>query len=115
MPPRQWNFSNGADSAFTARISTAPMHGASVTGQITIEVHGTGLMNIELLPPNAYMPIVANFVEHWDGTFAYLDLDTRTLPNGPIEVRVNAFNVAPGQSGAKEIVTMPARQWVVRN
>lgn len=115
MPPRRWNFSNGADSGFTARVSTAPMHGASITGQLTIEVRGTGLKNIELLPPNSYSPIVANFTEHWDGTFAYLDLDTRTLPNGPIEVRVNSFNVPPGGAGAKEIVTMQARQWVIRN
>lgn len=115
MPARQWNFSNGASSAFTARVTTAPMHGASVTGQITVEVHGTGMKNIELLPANGYTPIIANFVEAYDGTFAYLDLDTRTLPNGPIQVRVSAFNVPPGQSGAKEIVTLPAREWVVRN
>lgn len=115
MPPRRWDFRNGADGSFTARVSTAPMHGASVSGQITIEVHGTGLKNIELLPANGYLPILGNFVESFDGTFAFLDLDTKTLPNGPIEVRVSAFNVPAGQPGAKEIITMSARQWTVSN
>lgn len=115
MPARRWNFSNGADGSFTGHVTTAPMHGARVTGWITIEVHGKGMKNLELLPPNGYQPIIANFVEAFDGGFAFLDLDTRSLPNGPLDVRVSAFNVPPGQAGAKEIVVLPARRWLVQN
>ena len=115
MPTRRWNVSNGNNGSFTARVTTAPMHDARVTGWITIEVHGTGIKNVELLPENGYLPIIGNFVESFDGTFAFLDLDTRTLPNGLQNVRVSAFNVPPGQAGAKEIVVLPTRRWNVQN
>lgn len=115
MPARQWNFRNGADPSFTAWVSTAPANGARVSGRITIEVHGTGMKNVELLPAGAYLPIYGNFVESFDGSFAFLDLDTTSLPNGPLNIRVSAFNVPPGQAGAKEIVVLPARQWNVQN
>ena len=115
MPARQWNISSGNNGSFSGYVTTAPMHGSKVTGWITIEVHGRGMKNVELLPANGYLPILANFVESFNGTFAFLDLDTRTLPNGSLDVRVSAFNVAAGQAGAKEIVVLPARQWLVQN
>jgi hypothetical protein len=115
MPARQWNFRNGTDAAFTAWTSTAPANGARVSGRITIEVHGTGLKNVELLPASGYLPLYGRFVTSADGSFAFLDLDTASLPNGLLNVRVSAFNVAPGQAGAKEIIALPARQWNVQN
>lgn len=115
MPVRRWNIRNGANGSFTGHVTTAPMHGARVTGRITIEVHGQGMKNLELLPANGYQPILANFVEAHDGTFAFLDLDTRSLPNGPLDVRVSAFDVPAGQPGAKELVVMPVRRWLIQN
>jgi hypothetical protein len=115
MPARRLNISNGSNGSFTGSVTTAPMHGARVNGWVTIEVRGKGMKNVELLPAAGYQPIVANFTESFDGTFAFLDLDTTTLPNGPLNVRVSAFSVAAGQPNAKEIVVMPARQWVVQN
>lgn len=115
MATRRWHISNGNDGSFTARVATAPMHGATVTGWVTVEVQGTGIKNVELLPAGGYTPIIANFVESFDGTFAFLDVDTSTLPAGPMDVRVSAFDTPPGQSGAREIVVMHARQWIVRH
>lgn len=115
MPARRWNFVNGATSAFTAGVSAAPGHGATVRGTVVVEVRGVGMKNIELLPASGYVPIYGRFTTTYDGTFGYVEFDTRALPNGPINVRVSAFNVAPGQAGVREIVAMPARQWIIAN
>lgn len=115
MTTRRWHVSNGNGGSFTGRVTSAPMHGARVTGWITVEVQGTGIRNVELLPAGSYTPVVADFVESYDGRFAFLDLNTSTLPNGPIDIRVSAFDTPPGQSGAREIVVMPTRQWIVHH
>ncbi|SNS88738.1 hypothetical protein SAMN06265795_108133 [Noviherbaspirillum humi] len=115
MPARQWNVANGNDGSFTARLVTAPLEGEAVSGRITLEVQGAGIKNIELLPANGYTPSYGRFTTSFDGKSGFLDIDTASLPNGPIDVRVSAFNVAPGQAGAKEIVVMGVRRWVVRN
>ncbi|GIZ52779.1 hypothetical protein [Noviherbaspirillum aridicola] len=115
MPARRWTFSNGASAAFTAGVSAAPAHGATVRGTVVVEVRGAGMRNIELLPASGYQPVYGRFTTAYDGSFGYVEFDTRTLPNGPLTVRVSAFNVAPGQAGAREIVAMPARQWIVAN
>lgn len=50
-----------------------------------------------------------------DKTHAWPDLGTTKLPNGLIDLRISAFNVAPGQPRAREIIAMPTRQWIIRN
>lgn len=115
MPARRWTFSNGATSGFTAGVSAAPGHGATVRGTVVIEVRGAGMRNIELLTASGYQPLHGRFTTTYDGSFGYIEFDTRTVPNGPLDVRVSAFNVAAGQPGAREIVAMPARQWIVAN
>ncbi len=111
MPARQWNFQNGAASAFTATVTLAPAHGETVSGTTRLEVRGSGLKNVELLPASGYAPRMGVFNISGNGTFAWLDFDTSALPNGILEARISAFNVAAGQPGAREIIAMPARQW----
>ncbi|MDQ9172378.1 hypothetical protein Q8A64_18380 [Oxalobacteraceae bacterium R-40] len=113
MRPRNWTISNGSSSTalFTATISTSPPHGSNITGTILLEVRGTGLKNVELLPANGYTPRHGKFYVNFQGTYAYLTLDTNSLPAGPFEARVSAFNVPEGSAGAREIVVMPAREW----
>lgn len=109
MPARRWEMRNGA--GFTASVAMAPVHGALVAGTTRLEVRGTGMKNVELLPASGYAPRLGVFNVTLNGTYAYLDLDTTKLPNGVLDARVSAFNVAAGQPGAIEIVAMPVRQW----
>lgn len=117
MPARQWNVVNGNSSAapFTARVTMAPVHGEIVSGLTRLEVRGSGMKNVELLPSNAYLPRLGVFNVDSNGTFAWLDFDTASLSNGPLNVRISAFNVEAGQPNAREIIAMPARQWVLQH
>ena len=72
------------------------------------------MKNVELLPSSGYAPKHGQFTITNNGSFAYLNLDTRDLPNGPLTVRIAAFNSAPGEPG-REITAMPSRQWVINN
>lgn len=115
MPARQWNFRNGATSEFTARLSSAPIHGDILGGKVHLEVTGAGLENVELLPANGYAPKIGSFHMSVDKTRAFLDFNPADLPAGVTEVRISAFSKPAGQSGAREIVVMPARQWDIRH
>jgi probable HAF family extracellular repeat protein len=114
MPARRWQFSNGATSAFTATVATAPPHGSTIAGTILFEVRGTGLENVELLPANGYAPRLGVFTVSEDRTYAYLYFYTAGVPDGLLDARISAFSVAAGQPNAREIIAMPARQWKVQ-
>lgn len=49
-----------------------------------------------------------------DKVGAYIDFDTTVVPDGPVTLRVAAFNAPPGIGGS-EITAMPARTWTVKN
>lgn len=119
MPARRWNIGNGSTAPapvpFTANLTVAPPAGTVLTGVTRLEVTGSGLANVELLPATGYAPRLGVFNISSDGTRAWLDFDTRGLPNGPLAARISAFNVGPGQSGAQEIVAMPARTWQLQH
>lgn len=115
MVARRWNFANGASANFSAGISSAPVQGETVRGTVVLEVHGVGMKNIELLPATGYAPLYGRFRVTNDGHFGYLELNTRVLPNGPLTLRVSAFDTPPHQEGAHEIIAMPARMWRVAN
>lgn len=117
MSARTWNISNSAppSSTFSATVTAAPANGAVLSGITRLEVRGAGLANVELLPATGFSPRLATFNVSADRTFAWLDFDTRTLPDGVRDVRISAFNVTEGQPGAAEIVAMPARRWEWRN
>lgn len=114
MTPRRWRFATNSTAAFTARVTSAPVHGSSVRGIVVLELRGTGMRNAELLPSSGYRPRHGQFTITNNGSFAYLEFDTRNFPNGPLTVRVAAFNSAAGQPG-REITVMPARQWMINN
>jgi hypothetical protein len=113
MPARQWKFQNGL-GAFNGNAVIAPAHGSILGHYLRVEIHGTGLENVELLPRIGYLPRLGTGYISPDKTKASLFVDLRTLPKGLNEVRVSAYNKPAGQAGAKEIVVMPARQFYVR-
>ncbi|WP_158598016.1 hypothetical protein [Noviherbaspirillum saxi] len=114
MPARQWNVQNGTPAGFIASVTMAPLHGEIVNGRVTLEVRGSGLKNVELLPANGYMPRLGVFSIS-DDKFATLNFDTTSLPNGVLNVRISAFNVRAGEPNATEIIAMPAREWIIRH
>lgn len=99
---------------FVAQLSSAPDNGATLSGVVRIEVHGNDMENVELLPAQGYAPKLGVFNITGDKTLAWLDLDTTALPNGPLNVRISAFDVPPGQAG-QEIIVMPALTWQIAN
>lgn len=100
---------------FTAAATTAPAEGSVLSGIVRLEVRGTGLENVELLPPDGYTPVLGRFTVSADKTLAWLDFDTRILPNGVLLTRISAFNQPPGGSGASEVVAMTTRSWELNN
>lgn len=119
MPARRWEWRNGlpagSGSSFTANVTIAPVHGERIGQFVRLEVRGSGMRNVELLPATGYAPKLGTFSMQADGTFAWLVLDTRSLPNGPLEARISAFDTPADQPGAREIIAMPVRQWNVEN
>lgn len=115
MPARSWEWRNGSTGAFTASVTMTPPQDALVGGFLRLEVRGSGIRNVELLPANGYSPRLGVFSVSGDRSFAWLDLDTTKLPNGVLEARISAFDVPAGEAGAKEIVAMPVHQWRVQN
>jgi hypothetical protein len=100
---------------FAATVTTAPADGATISGTVRIEISGSGIENAELLPPTGYTPVYGTFSISPDKTTALLDLDTRTLPDGPLMVRASAFDAPAGQASAGEIIAMNSRSWQVQN
>lgn len=117
MSPRTWLIDNPAavTTGFAARLTRAPATGAIVAGTTRLELRGSNIANAELLPAVGYTPVLGQFNVSADKTFAWLDLDSRTIPDGVTNVRISAYNVTEKQAGAREIVAMPARSWTLRN
>jgi hypothetical protein len=87
-----------------ASISQAPAHTASVSGVVRLEVTGTGMANVELLPAVGYAPVFGRFAVSADGTSAVLDWDTRYVVEGFAAYRISAFDRPAGSAGAAEVV-----------
>lgn len=103
-----------APAAFTATVTQAPADGARyLSGTARLEVRGSGMRNVELLPENGFVPTLRRFTVADDGTSAYLDLDTRVMQNGGIELRLSAFDKPAGASDARELIAMAARTWLI--
>lgn len=117
MPARTWNINNAAPlpPGFAASVTSAPANGAVISGITRLEIRGSGIANAELLPATGYTPRLATFNVSPDRTMAWVNLDTRTLPDGMRDVRISAYNVMQGQAGASEAIAMPARRWTVSN
>ncbi len=102
----------GGTVTLTARVTAAPADGSDGTIICSfprIEVTGTGMQNVELVPPDSLAPVIARFVVSTDGTFATLDFST--LPKSTtLRVRILAWDVPPGQFG-HFVVAMEPRTW----
>ena len=118
MSELTWNIDNSPKpvSVLTATVTSAPVANATVSGIVHLEIKGSGIVNAELLPASGNKPRLGGvFNVSADRTRAWLDFDTRSLPDGAQDVRVSAFNVTAGQPGAMEIIAMPPRRWNVVN
>jgi hypothetical protein len=114
MSSRQWNFQNRLGS-FRANSIIAPVNGAIISGNyLHIEVRGTGIENVELLPSTGYTPKLGRVEITPDKTLANVYADISELPKGMNALRVSAFNKPAGDPTAQEIVVMPARQLDIR-
>jgi hypothetical protein len=113
MPVRRWDFRNGFP--FSASVTMAPLNGEHLSGSARLEVRGSGIENVELLPPEGYSPVYGRFSISADKTFAWLDWDTTMQANGALRVRLSAFNTPAGSLDAREIISMPVREWVTNN
>lgn len=99
---------------FAASVVNAPADGATISGTVRILIEGQGIENVELLPANGYAPLYARGVVTGDRIGAYIDFNTRGVPDGEIAVRVAAFSEPPGQGG-REITAMAERTWRIEN
>jgi len=113
--PSGQNGGTPASEPFTATLTTAPANGSTVAGTVTLEVQGSAIENAELLPPDGYSPRLGVFTVAPDKRRAWLDFDTRSLPNGTLLARVSVYNRPAGSADATEIVVMPTRTWMLRN
>ncbi|HEY0844393.1 MAG TPA: DUF4214 domain-containing protein [Noviherbaspirillum sp.] len=102
-------------AGFSAALVQAPSDDANLSGIVGLQVNGSGLGNVELLPESSYSPVLGRFTVSPDRTSARLEFDTRTVPNYLLRARIVAFDVPPGTAGARQIVVMPARSWWMRN
>lgn len=94
---------------------SAPADGTALSGSILLKVEGTNIQNAELLPASGYTPRLGVFVVAPDLKSASLVLNTNTIPNGTLSVRISAYNTPPGTPGASEVIAMPARTWRFAN
>jgi hypothetical protein len=99
-----------------ARVTAAPADGSDgsiICAFPRIEVAGTGMKNVELVPEAALSPVIARFTVSADGTLATLPFDA--LPkNTTLRVRIVAYDSLPGQPG-RMVVAMEARTWNIGN
>jgi hypothetical protein len=113
---RIWNINNALTPGSLSVSSVGALADGSVaSGTTRLVVQGTGLANVELLPATGYTPKLGVFNVSSDRTQAWLDVDTKTQVDGMKNVRISAFSDTAGQSGATEVVAMPARQWNFQN
>jgi len=104
-----------ATTGLSAQVTAAPGDGETVSGVISLEVRGSGMANVELLPASGYTPRLGVFAISENGTVARLAFDTKALSNGPLQVRISAFDKPAFTPGAREIVAMSPRTWNISN
>jgi hypothetical protein len=78
-------------------------------------VRGSGLENVESLPPDGFEPKLGVFSVSADKTYARLEFDTKSLPNGTLLSRIIAFDKPSGSGDARQEIAMATRQWLLRN
>lgn len=93
----------------------APAEGADVNGNVQLMVNGAGLGNVELLQASGSQLSLGRFTVAPDGNSATLDFNTNQVPNGPLTLRIAAYNAPPGSTGALETSAMAPRTWRFAN
>lgn len=106
----------GPGAVFNAAVSQAPANNATISGVVTLEVAGDLIENCELLPPTGYTPIYATFTINPAKTVATASFNTNLLPNGPLNVRIAAYDQPAGSPNpTTEITAMSLRTWTINN
>jgi len=100
---------------FSASLTTAPTDGATISGTVNFQIDGQGIKNAELLPATGYTPSYGTFTLSNNGAHGDFNWNTTNVANGPISVRISAFDQAAGVSPANEIVAMASRTYNVNN
>lgn len=95
---RTFVVNNGGSTPVTLKW-TAPTPGASVWGQATFQLAGTGFQNVELFNNGT---MVSRATVSSNGTVATAKLDVSQLPNGPLTLTAHAWNSPPGTSFTSE-------------
>lgn len=106
--------SSAGQNGFSVSAVSAPADGASLSDRVRIEVEGAGIENAELLPAAGGRPYALFNIDP-DNSRAWVEFDTRTVTNGELRVVIDAFDSAPGTSGANVIRAMQPRTWSVQN
>lgn len=106
--------SGNPSQEFSAVTIIAPAAGAILSEQVRLEIEGSGIQNAELLPAGGGRPF-ALFTLAPDGSRAWVEFDTRTVPNGSMNVVIDAFDRPAGTAGANAIRAMEPRSWTVQN
>lgn len=108
--------SNGASAPPTVITSVnAPAEGSQLAGTTVLSISGQNIANAELLPSAGFSPRLGSFSVAPDGTSATLSFDTTTVPNGPLTLRIAAYNQPSGSAGASETTAMAGRTWQFSN
>ncbi|MDB5797827.1 MAG: hypothetical protein JWP36_1729 [Paucimonas sp.] len=94
---------------------TAPAEGTRLAGTTVLTIQGENIRNAELLPATGFAPQLGRFAAAADGRSATLSFDSTAVPNGPLTLRISAWNQPAGTAGASETVAMPARTWTFAN
>jgi hypothetical protein len=99
-------------ATLTAAATVVPANSSStiICAFPALQVVGTGMKNVELLPADTAAPVLGRFTVSADGTLASLPFDTNALPKGQVQVRILAFDTPPGQGG-NAVVAMAPRIW----
>ncbi|WP_151446983.1 hypothetical protein [Lacisediminimonas profundi] len=107
MPP--------APSAVTISSFAAPAGSARLAGTTVLTIEGENIGNAELVPGASLTPQLGRFSVAADGRSASLEFDTTTVPNGPLTLRILAWNLPAGSTGAGEVLVMAPRTWLFAN
>jgi hypothetical protein len=116
MPTRTYTISNAPPPPpFSATVTTAPPDGASLSGTVAFAITGFQIRNAELLPGSGYSPVYGNFTTFNNDQDANFSWNTTQVANGPITVRISAFDQPSGVTPANEIIAMAARNYIINN
>ncbi len=105
---------NGGQNDFTVVATVVPADGAVLSNRARLEVEGQGIRNAELLPAAGGRPYARLNVDP-DQLRAWVEFDTRTVPNGSMSFIIEAYDQPPRTAGTRAATAMQPRSWTIQN